>query len=280
MSKCPNCMQVINNNYCGACGEQKYNQKTIKGYVGQAFESLTDLDGRFLSSVKDLIFKPGLLTLDYLSGKHKYRINPIQLFLFANLIYFLFIAVFNFNTFTTPLSVHMEATNFWHQEIANEMVKQRLAVTGEEFNSFETKFNERVTIQSKTLIFLMIPALWLVGIILLFNKTNRALSSLVFSTHFLSFFLIGKASFLALLYILVYSLEMMGWPKAGILLSDSIMSPTIFLIIISYSFFAFKRVAKDKWWLAFLKAVLFGIASYQVVLLYRMVLFFTTYYSL
>jgi len=64
---CPSCRGVVATAYCPDCGERplRPQELTLHGLAGQAFEALTDVDGRLLRSVRVLVVYSGVLTVAY-----------------------------------------------------------------------------------------------------------------------------------------------------------------------------------------------------------------------
>lgn len=68
------------------------------------FEALTDLDGRFWRSIGTLLFRPGVLSRDYIAGRRARWMSPVSLFLLANVLYFFAPALTDFDL---PLRDHV-----------------------------------------------------------------------------------------------------------------------------------------------------------------------------
>lgn len=86
---CPNCNTAIAGPWCYACGQraEKYN-RSIWRLMGEAFESVFDLDGRVWRTFPRLILRPGRLTRDYLDGHRAPQVPPFRIFLIVLLIVF------------------------------------------------------------------------------------------------------------------------------------------------------------------------------------------------
>jgi hypothetical protein len=91
MSNCPNCGHSIPTqaNYCNNCG-QKQDKKalTVKGFIQNTLSTLLHYDSSVWNTFK-YIFVPGKITEDYLAGKRKQYLNPVRLFVFLALLFFI-----------------------------------------------------------------------------------------------------------------------------------------------------------------------------------------------
>ena len=76
--------------YCHNCGQENIEPKeSIWHLVSHLFEDLTHFDGKFFTSLKDLILKPGFLSKEYMLGRRASYLNPIRMYLFTSAIFFL-----------------------------------------------------------------------------------------------------------------------------------------------------------------------------------------------
>jgi hypothetical protein len=86
---CLNCGTPLHGRYCSACGqEDRPAAPTMKQVVGDAWEAITDLEGRILQSVGLLFFFPGFLTREYLEGRRVRWVSPMRLYLVISVVYF------------------------------------------------------------------------------------------------------------------------------------------------------------------------------------------------
>lgn len=100
---CPNCGTALAGAYCYACGQKGEDyHRSIWHLIAEAFENLTHFDGRFWTTLPQLIARPGKLTRDYLDGHRAAQIPPFRLFLIV------LVAVF----FAGSLSIQANHVNF------------------------------------------------------------------------------------------------------------------------------------------------------------------------
>jgi hypothetical protein len=92
-TRCPNCDAELTGSYCQNCGQKKPSRHdfSLRHFFGHLVHEFTHLDSnKILNTLKTLLFKPGLLTVEYLAGRKGRYINPIRLYLTFSAIYFLF----------------------------------------------------------------------------------------------------------------------------------------------------------------------------------------------
>jgi hypothetical protein len=94
---CLNCGAEIQGRYCGLCGQENIEpHESVWHLVTHFFNDITHFDGKFFSTVKYLLLKPGFLTAEYVRGRRAGYLHPIRMYVFTSafffLIYFSFIS--------------------------------------------------------------------------------------------------------------------------------------------------------------------------------------------
>jgi hypothetical protein len=86
---CPNCNTALAGPWCYACGQRgEQFHRSIWRLTAEAFEGLTDLDGRIWQTLPKLVLRPGRLTRDYLNGHRASQVPPFRIFLVVVLLVF------------------------------------------------------------------------------------------------------------------------------------------------------------------------------------------------
>jgi hypothetical protein len=86
---CPNCHTALAGPWCYHCGQRgEQFHRSIWRLTAEAFEGLTDLDGRIWQTLPRLILRPGRLTRDYLIGHRASQVPPFRIFLIVLLLVF------------------------------------------------------------------------------------------------------------------------------------------------------------------------------------------------
>jgi len=95
---CKNCGNEFQGKFCNSCGQKHMEGRfTIKEFIHNFFHAFTHLDSGIIFLIKELIFKPGIVSKDYIEGKRKKYFNPLQ-FLIITVAVSTFIA-FNYKLF-------------------------------------------------------------------------------------------------------------------------------------------------------------------------------------
>lgn len=97
---CLNCGAELYDRYCHKCGQENVEPEESFLHLSKHFlEDVTHFDGKFFTTIKALVLKPGYLTAEYIRGRRASYINPIRLYLFISAAFFLiFISVFSGNS--------------------------------------------------------------------------------------------------------------------------------------------------------------------------------------
>jgi hypothetical protein len=87
---CLNCGATVQDKYCSHCGQLNAEPKESIGHlIGHFFADVTHYDSQFITTLRDLVFKPGFLTREYVAGKRASYLNPIRMYIFISAVFFL-----------------------------------------------------------------------------------------------------------------------------------------------------------------------------------------------
>lgn len=94
---CLNCNARVFGPYCHVCGQHNIEPKeTFIGLIVHFFNDITHFEGKFITSLKYLLFRPGFLTKEYERGRRASYMNPVRMYVFASAFFFiLFFAFFS-----------------------------------------------------------------------------------------------------------------------------------------------------------------------------------------
>jgi hypothetical protein len=86
---CENCGSELNGEYCSKCGQRNVEMKLpFKEILRELIEELLSFDSRLFHSLIPFLIKPGILTVEYISGKRAHYISPFKMFFFMSFLYF------------------------------------------------------------------------------------------------------------------------------------------------------------------------------------------------
>jgi hypothetical protein len=86
---CGNCGAMLSDRFCARCGQDSHTTLTVGHFLEECVEGLTHFDSTFWRTFMPLLFRPGLITERYLSGKRKFYAPPVRTYLVLSLLYFL-----------------------------------------------------------------------------------------------------------------------------------------------------------------------------------------------
>lgn len=87
---CLNCNAVVNGKYCSVCGQENLEpQESLWHLIVHFFNDITHFDGKFFSSVKYVVTKPGFLSAEYARGRRMTYLNPVRFYVFTSFVFFL-----------------------------------------------------------------------------------------------------------------------------------------------------------------------------------------------
>lgn len=110
---CKNCNNVFEGNFCNNCGQSASVKRINWKYI------YDDVKGNYVSfnktkfySAKELLFRPGFLIRDFLSGKRVNFYKPVSLVLFVASVYAYLFHTFNINPYSVSQSGIGDVNNY------------------------------------------------------------------------------------------------------------------------------------------------------------------------
>ncbi|MFD2524375.1 DUF3667 domain-containing protein [Flavihumibacter stibioxidans] len=97
---CLNCGTIVEGLYCHKCGQENVVPKeTFWGLLTHFVYDITHFDGKFFSTVKYLVSKPGFLSLEFIKGRRASYLHPIRMYVFTSAFFFvIFFTLYNAKT--------------------------------------------------------------------------------------------------------------------------------------------------------------------------------------
>ncbi len=92
--RCLNCQTLMHGPYCFQCGQhEKSSIRHFGVFVRDVIDDVFNLDSRAVRTIKPLLFAPGFLTKEYLSGRRMRYVPPLRLYVIASLMFFLLVGL-------------------------------------------------------------------------------------------------------------------------------------------------------------------------------------------
>ena len=94
---CLNCNAALYGRYCHVCGQENIEPRQSAWHlITHFFYDITHFDGKFFTTLKDLLVKPGFLSSEYIKGKRMSYLHPIRMYVFTSAFFFIiFFSLFN-----------------------------------------------------------------------------------------------------------------------------------------------------------------------------------------
>lgn len=267
---CKNCENKFTGKYCNLCGEKVLtdHDRTIFHFFEEAFHFLTHFEGKFLTTIKTILTKPGQLSLDYSAGLRKPYFKPLSFFMLLVILYLIFPMLSGLN---------MELKYYPNMVIFGDkfqsVIDAKLASKGMDMESFSEMFHHKAEKVSKLLLIIYIP---FTAIILkaLFSRRKRFFSDfLIIATEFCSFYILFTYFILPLLIGLISFVSFGQLEPRGesILFYFNVATTLIFALISLRKFF------DQKWWIILLKSIVFLPFFFLFIfVVYKYILFLLT----
>ena len=90
--ECLNCGHPLDlsDKYCPYCSQlNSTKQLSFTDFFAEFINSVVSYDSRLRYTVKDLLFKPGTITRNYINGQRLKYANPFRFYLSVSIIYFI-----------------------------------------------------------------------------------------------------------------------------------------------------------------------------------------------
>ncbi|MBP6286548.1 MAG: DUF3667 domain-containing protein [Ferruginibacter sp.] len=92
---CLNCNTDVQGRYCHVCGQENIEPKeSVWELISHFFRDITHFDGKFFSTVKWLLVRPGFLSKEYMQGRRASYVNPVRMYIFTSAFFFLIFFTF------------------------------------------------------------------------------------------------------------------------------------------------------------------------------------------
>ena len=291
---CPSCGQPRSTRYCGHCGERAVEpdelsfkrflralaEELVPGFEADDGQPVRRIGGRIYRTVYTLFRHPGQLTADYIAGRRRPYMKPVQVFVTISLLFFFF----GHNYFQFVLGEYEYVPVFGETFDAVAAEQQRMKLSPE---AYERRFNERLATHKKAVMALTVP-LFAVGFLPLFRR-RRYGEHVIFSVHFFALLLLFMITFMyAVFGIMILATDWLreSRPEAARAIIGALNSEPILVFMVYFPMFLYLVVALGR---VYGRGVLVNAVKafilvcwhiFMLVVVFKTALFFTTFYSL
>ncbi len=229
---CLNCGEKLLGEFCWRCGQEAADfHRPLRALASDFLENVLSLDTKLLRTIRPLLFRPGRLTCEYLTGRRAPYVRPLKLYLLAALLSFGVLAIW------PEIAVQMVVKQ-------SEPAKEGAAVSppqAEEPTSWQDRgflkaledpqrFGEALIANLQRAFFLLLPVFALLLKLFYLRRGRLYLDHLVFALHFHAFAFVVMTG--------VFLIAATGIPRTVV----KPIGAVIWLWIFVYLFRALRRV--------------------------------------
>jgi Protein of unknown function (DUF3667) len=216
---CENCGTNLADRYCARCGQDAHANLSIRHFLGEFVEGMFHFDSTFWRTFLPLLFKPGLLTQQYLSGRRKSYAPPVRSYLVLSLIYFAIASLVapmqaRFIESSGEESATQTCAQFavevtWLRHLVPDVAGACKRVLKDEGHGFSNALQGMLP----KVMFAVLPLVALIQYGLWRRRRRWYVENLIFILHFQSFYFFAGALALLLAACITVLLNAIGWPS-------------------------------------------------------------------
>lgn len=187
--QCASCDTPLAGAYCHVCGEKRLDRHdyALGHFLEHTVDAFTHFDFKVPRSLWSLLRHPGVMTADVLAGRRMRWAKPIQVFLIANLIYYVAATTVGLSTFQTPLRFHQRHV---YGALAQRWSAAQATELGLTATAYAERFDALAHTLAKTLVIFFVPVFALLFGLLLRRARRYTLEHVVVAMHFTSLVLL------------------------------------------------------------------------------------------
>lgn len=271
---CLNCAATFQGRYCPRCGEKVVEERdrSLAHFFSELLNAFTFIDGKFATSLRTLILRPGKMSKDIVLGLRQPYMKQLAFFFVGNFIYFLIPIFETFNT-----SFNFQVNHMPYKEISQQLVTNYIENTGIDISILQEQYNASSANWAKMLLVLLI--IYMLPFIALVNYTRRCylLDHLSFSIEFMTYVLFVPTILLGIILLVVGKLFAEDMYS---IMGDRVSLPLALSLILYFFILGVRRFYEFTWWRTLLNSLLLIVGFYFAIMLYRFTLFVVTMYTL
>ncbi|USX26514.1 DUF3667 domain-containing protein [Oxalobacteraceae bacterium OTU3CINTB1] len=87
--RCPNCEAVLTGAFCASCGQEAHlHHASTREFLHEFVGHYVAIEGKLWGTMSRLLFRPGLLTNEYIRGRRVRFVQPLRIYLTLSLLFF------------------------------------------------------------------------------------------------------------------------------------------------------------------------------------------------
>jgi len=141
--RCLNCHHPldVSDTYCPNCGQLNTTKKLSIGDIfNEFFASIISYDSKLRATLFALLFRPGKISKEYISGKRQRYVNPFRFYLSVSIIFFIIYGfTLNFDAWEGLINQDDEQANSQFNDIKNELDNVDVKVLDSIFSAAKAK---------------------------------------------------------------------------------------------------------------------------------------------
>ena len=276
---CPGCKSEATGRFCSRCGEERGHHIYSVGHLFHEFvHTLTHADSSVFRTTLDLFRYPGELTRAYFWGPRRRYLGPVQFFFICNVIMFFACAAERIVPFSAPFDNQMQQQDYSRAIEARGLRFLSEAKNQDEEHELKTRYDEHTVHLSKSIVILQVPLFALLLTLTFVGSKRFFVEHLVFAFHFYSFFMLGLCLVGAFVIGLFVAGHALGLPMEGVLEKGLML--LLIGISIAWLYSGLRRYYGCGVVSASLRALVLGICTLPLMMLYRWFLFYATIWTL
>lgn len=256
---CLDCGMSISGHYCANCGQETTaHTLTLRELARDVIGEFISTNSKFFRTLRQLLFSPGMLTVDYIAGRRERYLMPSRMFIVLSVVFFFVLSLTQ-----VPFSENVITMTFEKEEI-----ETAFKASGLSQEMFIEKLDSAFTAALPIMLLLMVPLF--AGMMRLINLASeyRFIVHLIFSFHLFSF--TAAVTVLTVLVAVLFAVVAMGVGvgEGGIEILTAVVMLVGAVYLPIYTMIALRKVYDYSWIGVFTQTVILFVGGGVIALGY------------
>lgn len=269
-SRCKNCDEPLQGQYCHKCGEKKLSlrDRSVTHWFQDTLSQFIQLDGKLIRTVTSMVARPGTLARNYYEGVRVPYLKFVNLFLIANLLYFLTPGIQTFKS-----SLRIQAYQQLYSPYVLDIIDHYQETNEASFEELEVVYNSKTAEVSKLIMILLVLLLGVVIYAFFYKQmflTDAFNLALQFWSAYIILFILPFSA------VIIINQNIVSLGRVGeVIFSEWVLSSATLLFSGLYLWQILRRFSQ-KWWHHLIRLTLITASFVIIFTVYRAVLFLAT----